>query len=229
MDVAASLAQGKTIRVATVHLAAARKKNLESKVASKGPMLHPATTAHLSTEKALQEFDSLFSDTRKLLLTQFMPMVTSSTPPRHRLPFTGGAQTANATRSKDRGISERTAKVLTGCIGAINIGRGCVHCMTIRLRLFRLYYTSPPPPPAHLCFSCFWCSPNNHNLQASAQQVFESCNVKVCSRRRMKHPPRTCSLMGQSWTGSGNVTGTPPSQLRSLSRLHMRLSSAIYF
>ena len=131
MDVAASLAQGKTIRVATVHLAAARKKNLESKVASKGPMLHPATTAHLSTEKALQEFDSLFSDTRKLLLTQFMPMVTSSTPPRHRLPFTGGAQTANATRSKDRG-SERTAKVLTGCIGAINIGRGCVHCMTIR-------------------------------------------------------------------------------------------------
>ena len=69
MDVAASLAQGKTIRVATVHLAAARKKNLESKVASKGPMLHPATTAHLSTEKALQEFDSLFSDTRKLLLS----------------------------------------------------------------------------------------------------------------------------------------------------------------
>ena len=71
-----------------------------------------------------------------------MPMVTSSTPPRHRLPLTGGAQTANATRSKDRGISERTAKVLTGCIGAINIGRGCVHCMTIRLRLFRLDYTS---------------------------------------------------------------------------------------
>jgi len=38
----------------------------------------------------------------------------------------GGALTADAKRSKDRGISERVARVLTGCIEAINIGRGYV-------------------------------------------------------------------------------------------------------
>ena len=54
---------------------AARKKNLElmSKVASKGPPMHPApTAAHLPTEKALQEVDSLFSDARKLLLNTIL-------------------------------------------------------------------------------------------------------------------------------------------------------------
>ena len=115
-------AQGKTIRVATVHLAAARKKNLESKVASKGPMLHPATTAHLSTEKALQEFDSLFSDTRKLLLSTILAEGHFFF---HRRGT--GCLRWRANGKCHAGISERTAKVLTGCIGAINIGRGCVH------------------------------------------------------------------------------------------------------
>ena len=87
----------------------------------------------ISTEKALQEFDSLFSDTRKLLLSTIHAeghfFHTAAAPA-----ALGGAQTANATRSKDRGISERTAKVLKGALELSTSGAG----VYIRLSLFRL-------------------------------------------------------------------------------------------
>ena len=62
-----------------------------------------------------------------------MPKVTSSSTAAAPAAL-GGAQTANATRSKDRGISERTAKVLKGALELSTSGAG----VYIRLSLFRL-------------------------------------------------------------------------------------------